>query len=164
MTRFPRRPRIQWETQLQLMLEKYPHSSGRITGHSELTWQADIRPSELSETYRVEVRGKPYSFPHVWVSGRGIDCCKDLSVVPHKFGKEEKPNRIQICLQKGDWNAWLPLAETLVPWAMEWLVQYEIWLCTGTWNGSGIHPKESHANKRGPNHRAASMKVKPRLT
>ena len=32
------------------------------------------------------------------------------------------------------------LSETIIPWAIEWLYYYEIWLVTGTWNGGGEHP------------------------
>jgi len=29
------------------------------------------------------------------------------------------------------------LADTVIPWASEWLLHYEIWLATGTWHGGG---------------------------
>ena len=32
------------------------------------------------------------------------------------------------------------IAETIIPWASEWLLHYEIWLATGEWQGGGIHP------------------------
>ena len=34
----------------------------------------------------------------------------------------------------------LVFADTLVPWTIEWLFHYEIWLATGTWCGGGEHP------------------------
>ncbi len=30
------------------------------------------------------------------------------------------------------------VAYTIVPWLMEWLVYYEVWLITGQWEGGGI--------------------------
>ena len=32
------------------------------------------------------------------------------------------------------------LADTIVPWAAEWLMHYELWLVTGEWTGGGDHP------------------------
>jgi hypothetical protein len=34
----------------------------------------------------------------------------------------------------------MSLAKAIVPWTSEWLLHYEIWLATGDWRGSGIHP------------------------
>ena len=31
------------------------------------------------------------------------------------------------------------LAETILPWASEWLAHYEGWLYTGEWKGGGVH-------------------------
>ncbi|MDY0295864.1 MAG: hypothetical protein RB296_00975 [Acidobacteriota bacterium] len=31
------------------------------------------------------------------------------------------------------------IAKTIVPWASEWLIFYELWLATGEWLGGGIH-------------------------
>lgn len=32
------------------------------------------------------------------------------------------------------------IADTIVPWASEWLLHYEYWLSTGTWHGGGHEP------------------------
>jgi hypothetical protein len=40
----------------------------------------------------------------------------------------------------GEWNQTKYLADTIVPWACEWLFHYEIWLATGIWRGGGVHP------------------------
>jgi hypothetical protein len=34
------------------------------------------------------------------------------------------------------------IADTLVPWASEWLFDYELWLATGEWYGGGIEHRE----------------------
>jgi hypothetical protein len=38
----------------------------------------------------------------------------------------------------GDWAADRPLATTIVPWLLEWLLHYEVWLTTGEWRGGGV--------------------------
>jgi hypothetical protein len=34
------------------------------------------------------------------------------------------------------------IATSIVPWASEWLLHYEIWRATGTWTGGGHEPKQ----------------------
>jgi hypothetical protein len=33
------------------------------------------------------------------------------------------------------------VALTIIPWAAQWLVCYEIWHATGQWVGGGAHPE-----------------------
>lgn len=35
------------------------------------------------------------------------------------------------------------IANTIVPWAVEWLFFYEVWLVTGEWGGGGEWPPRS---------------------
>lgn len=122
------------------MLRSYPDSSGRILHGGRLVWRATVKPSALSDIYQVCIDTKPRSFPQVWVSGGAVDRCKDLSLVPHKFGCEERPPRIHVCLQYGDWSTDQLFTETVMPWCSEWILHFEIWMTTGDWHGGGIHP------------------------
>ena len=46
-----------------------------------------------------------------------------------------------LCLHKsGDWTQYMFIADSTVPWAAEWLANYEIWLATGDWHGGGEWP------------------------
>ena len=38
----------------------------------------------------------------------------------------------------GEWNPTMLLSRTIVPWASEWLLFYELWVITGVWLGGGI--------------------------
>ena len=38
------------------------------------------------------------------------------------------------------WSVERLLAETTLPWTCEWLLFFEGWLVTGTWEGGGRHP------------------------
>lgn len=42
----------------------------------------------------------------------------------------------------GEWKPRMKLADTIVPWAAEWLLHYELWLATGEWGGGGVHRGE----------------------
>jgi hypothetical protein len=60
--------------------------------------------------------------------------------VPHTYG-EGPPAKLCLWLPGTDeWSPAMPLAETIVPWASEWLFFYELWHATGIWYGCGVHP------------------------
>jgi hypothetical protein len=40
--------------------------------------------------------------------------------------------------EKGDWNRTMLIADTIVPWASEWLFFYELWHATGIWHGREV--------------------------
>jgi hypothetical protein len=43
-----------------------------------------------------------------------------------------------LCLHEhGQWDQSLPIATTIIPWAAEWLLHYELWKATGVWTGGG---------------------------
>ncbi len=51
-------------------------------------------------------------------------------------------NDVSLCLldpDGGDWSASDLLAETTVPWTIDWLAAYEGWRATGTWTAPGRH-------------------------
>lgn len=60
--------------------------------------------------------------------------------LPHVYyGKDDT---VSLCLldpQAGDWSPADYLAETTVPWTIEWLAAYEGWRATGKWTASGRH-------------------------
>ena len=51
-------------------------------------------------------------------------------------------NEVTLCLLDpgaGDWSPADLIAETTVPWAIEWLAAYEGWRATDQWTASGRH-------------------------
>ena len=62
-------------------------------------------------------------------------------ILPHVYhdGTVAPP----LCLfdmEAREWNAWKLLADTTVPWSIDWLACYEGWRATGEWAGGGRHP------------------------
>jgi hypothetical protein len=54
---------------------------------------------------------------------------------------------VTMCLldpEAGDWSPADLLAETTVPWAIEWLAAYEGWRATGEWAATGRHVDIAH--------------------
>lgn len=40
-----------------------------------------------------------------------------------------------------DWDADKPIADTLIPFTIDWLLWHEDWVATGLWRGRGRHPE-----------------------
>ncbi|MEH3038543.1 MAG: hypothetical protein PGN21_00525 [Sphingomonas paucimobilis] len=60
--------------------------------------------------------------------------------LPHVYYSPE--GDVTLCLldaEAGDWSPVDLVAETTVPWTIEWLAAYEGWRATGQWTASGRH-------------------------
>lgn len=65
----------------------------------------------------------------------------DDSDFPHKYDVDPENNMVQICLYRyREFTKDKFLANTIIPWTVEWLYFYEIWLATREWCGGGEHP------------------------
>jgi hypothetical protein len=64
--------------------------------------------------------------------------------VPHVYWDGRAPERSALCLYDpaaDEWSSADFIADTILPWACDWLVCYEGWLATGVWSGGGRHPR-----------------------
>ncbi|GAB5377848.1 MAG: hypothetical protein AcusKO_43100 [Acuticoccus sp.] len=64
--------------------------------------------------------------------------------LPHVYYGED--GSVSLCLLDPSADDWSPadaLAETTVPWAIEWLAAYEGWRATGRWTASGRHVEDA---------------------
>ena len=63
---------------------------------------------------------------------------------PHVYRNDAAPDYPYLCLYDPRERPWRPddyIAETIIPWASEWLFFFEGWLVTGNWEGGGRHPE-----------------------
>ena len=109
---------------------------GRFAGadvnvrRDKLTWTGKLRPSPLSREYTVRVTYRVGEFPRV-------------KTIPPLESRPSEPlphfyREGLLCLHRTqDWSPDMLIADTIVPWASEWLIHYEIWLATGEWRGGG---------------------------
>ena len=60
--------------------------------------------------------------------------------IPHIYRNAEDPDDPYLCLffGSGEWHSGRAIADTIVPWAAEWLACYEGWRATGVWYGGGV--------------------------
>jgi hypothetical protein len=65
-----------------------------------------------------------------------LSLAKDAKFLPHVYSTPEQ----RLCLFFPDgteWNHSMLYTTTIIPWAFEWLVHYEIWVGTEEWHGGG---------------------------
>ncbi len=137
---YPSKKKITLAEQMLALRQSYPGAECFIVGHKKLVWKGALRPSALSNTYPVVLECSIGYKPKVFVSGDGIKKI-DEPGFPHIFHRDREKNKIELCLCYGDdFTSDMLIAETYIPWAIEWLYYYEIWLVTGEWCGGGIHP------------------------
>ena len=108
-----------------------PDASG-TTRRGVLDCRLRIQPSPASQTYTVRLiyrHGRP---PKVTVTDPPLGLHPNASQLPHVYPGNE------LCLYyPGEWKHDMLLFATILPWAAEWLIHYELWLATGTWAGGG---------------------------
>lgn len=64
--------------------------------------------------------------------------------IPHLLFDDENPKSSGLCLfdpKGGEWSNRDLIADTTIPWAIEWLQYYEFWHFDGVWRGKSIGPE-----------------------
>jgi hypothetical protein len=120
--------------QANLVRGAVPSARNRLT-RGWLISTVKLQPTELSCIYTVEVRYKPGAPPTVTVLDPELELHPGDSRLPHVYASGE------LCLNLPDeWAPGMSIGQTILPWASEWLLHYEIWLASGKWTGGGMHP------------------------
>ena len=121
------------------LLSSYKESNCYIDKNI-LCWSAKLRPTQLSRTYQIRITYKLRESPKVWVIGEELEKL-DAPDFPHTFEIDVEKKMVRICLcRRFEFSSFNYLANSIVPWSIEWLYHYEMWLATEIWHGGGIHP------------------------
>lgn len=109
-----------------------------------LIWEGVLKPTELSNEYNIRIIYKLKQRPKVILYGaRAKDIEKDQKV-PHTFKRDKNKYEIPLCLHLPDeFDGSKTITDTIIPWTIEWLFYYEMWLATGEWLGGGHNSKKS---------------------
>jgi len=94
-----------------------------------------VCPHELCNEYEVVIGYASGVRPYV--------CVTDPEPVAEAHGRRNPHLNGDgtVCLydpEEGEWDDEKALALTIIPWTCEWLLFYEWWLATGTWEGGGV--------------------------
>lgn len=129
---------------LQLMTLDSLFPGGKsIHTYRRLTWTGEVHPMDGTRIYRLRltyVLGHP---PRVFVVAPDLRVLSGGKRIPHMYSQETQ----WLCLYRpgmGLWNPGMFLSQTIVPWALTWLIFFELWLATGTWHGRAYgHPGDN---------------------
>lgn len=109
-----------------------------------LTWTGLLHPTPLSRRYPVRLTytmlNKP---PQLHVLGNTLKKLAPGRRIPHLYSHQTE----QLCLYTPKLYEWQPhmrLSQTMLPWAVLWLLYFEDWLVTDDWQGGGTHPRPPH--------------------
>jgi len=96
----------------------------------------EVQPTERSTPYRLRIAYRDGDKPLVYLVSPKLVSPEPGQSIPHVY----PDNRL--CLyQPRSRNAWTKkrfIGQTIIPWAIDWLFHYEIWLLTGDWRGGGV--------------------------
>lgn len=117
------------------LTRRYPH--GQLSGSRVvLVWSGAVTPAQYSDTYELVISHQlTGDAPLVYIARPRLQLVPGMPL-PHVYPLNT------LCLYHGQaqWNSSMLIADTLVPWAAEWLIHYEVWLATqGNWTGGGVH-------------------------
>ena len=84
--------------------------------------------------------------PRVTVLSPKLVCrlVEPTTPVPHVYKNDKNPDLPLLCLYdpaEKEWDHNMLVAETIIPWSIEWLACYELWHVDGVWVGGGRHPE-----------------------
>jgi hypothetical protein len=132
-----------------------------MRARERLVWSGALAPAEYTATYELLIDhqiGKP---PLVYVTRPRLQLIEGQNL-PHVYPL----NTLCLFLGNHEWHESIPIADTLVPWATEWLLFYELWLATGgEWFGDGEHPQPGPMDRRARRRRSRQDASEPkRLT
>ena len=112
-----------------------------------LSWTGRLQPCELSRIYTVKITYAHGHYPVTRILHPQLKVT-ETGFLPHTY------NDKSLCLHDaGQWAEYMLIVDTIVPWAAEWLLHYEVWLATGEWLGDqapGAQPPSPLRRPPGP--------------
>ena len=150
-------------SQSQLILRDFPSFRQIFDAEFVGCWEGDLAPN--ARPYRISILYFPYFRYECGAVQQSRVSVRVVSpVIGHDpRGTGDRPPHIYIdddglgfslCLYdpwEDDWRLANSIAETIIPWASEWLFWFEAWLLTGVWSGGAAqHKKEPECPTSSP--------------
>ena len=142
------RPKALTIAQQYLNLQSNPLSAGAGTLRAgSFTWAYAASPTPLSRDYLIRIEMACDASPRVFVDDPDIELLAGDRDLPHIY---RNPTRLCLYLPgTREWQPWLRLDQTIVPWTSLWLFYFEDWLESGEWKGGGMHPGKVSRTRQG---------------
>ncbi|GAB3962970.1 hypothetical protein GCM10028805_65140 [Spirosoma harenae] len=116
----------------------FPDSKTNRRKEEYLSWEHTLTPSNISNTYKVKLNYKRGEGVNFKVLEPKLELAEGKTSLPHVYSTD----RQELCLyypKSKEWDSSMLFTKTIIPWACEWLLHYEIWQITGEWHGGGVH-------------------------
>ena len=144
------------DEQIAAMRITWPSQGLTAQARERAIWRGELRP--LFQKFEIEI---DYEAPSIIQSATVKDIQPLVRIIspplkprpgdpegelPHVYYVGKGPLDVVLCLLDPDSNEWsssMNIAETTVPWTIDWLVSYEGWRATGIWTGGGRHIEAS---------------------
>ncbi len=105
-----------------------------------LIWRYLATPFPLSRDYNIRLEFKQDVRPRTFVDGPDLHALAGGRRIPHLY--QQEPPRLCLYLPRTyEWQSWMRLDQTIVPWTALWLFFFEEWLASDDWKGGGMHPE-----------------------
>lgn len=106
----------------------------------KFVWIGYLKSSPLGNSYKIKIVFDKDKGPDVFVVDPvKLPLAEGKAKLEHVYDQQKQ----RLCLYYFDdrgWNKTKLLSNTIIPWTIEWLYHYEIWLITSEWLGGGKHP------------------------
>ena len=122
--------------QRESVLKKYEFLKVISQNTKEIIFVGALQPNGCN-SYLIKIVCRANSSPKVFIKSPEIP----YNSVIHMYSDKS------LCLfypKEMPWNNSKLIADTIIPWTVEWLIFYELWLETGKW----LAPSVSHGNKK----------------
>jgi hypothetical protein len=141
------RPKALTMAQQYVNLRGNPLSAGDgCLRAGKLTWLYATSPSPLSRDYMIRIE-MASDLPRIFVDDPDIEILAGGRGLPHVY---RKPTRLCLYLPgTREWQPWMRLDQTVVPWTSLWLFYFEDWLDSDEWKGGGTHPARASRTRQG---------------
>ena len=102
-------------------------------------WMGPVRPQYSK--YVLEIRYQLGAPPEVRVISPALIRMPSNpeGQLPHVYPPADDPTLCLFDPRENEWAPTMTIASTTVPWALDWLACYELWLMTGRWTGGARH-------------------------
>lgn len=140
------------DQQIASMAATWPDFAATWREGTSAVWRGKLKP--LLQTFTVEIAYRAPAVIELLNNRRLQPQVRILSPrlrprrgdpegqLPHVYYVGDGALDVVLCMFDPDSDEWSPMmtvAETTVPWTIDWLTSYEGWRATGEWTGGGKH-------------------------
>lgn len=141
----PRKPLTAAQQFINLGGNPISRGSGRLRA-GRFAWRYTASPSPLSRDYAVRIDFRQGGRPEIFVETPDLQALADGRRIPHLY--QQAPPRLCLYLPgTRQWESWMRLDQTIVPWTAVWLFYFEEWLASDEWKGGGMHPNDDNEDE-----------------